>query len=90
VKHQRFVGTGSFDLVQPVITSGTASTMALHGPTEEEQFTDDASVELGDDHGITTPVAMADLLLGAPSQMSNCWEESDELMPSWELVAEGC
>jgi len=33
--------------VQQVITSGTASTMALYGPTEEEQFTDDASVKLG-------------------------------------------
>ena len=27
------------------------------------------------------PVAMADPLLADPSQMSNCWEESDELMP---------
>jgi len=44
--------------------------------------TDDASVELGHDHGITTPAAMADPLLADPSQMSNCWEESDELMPS--------
>jgi isocitrate lyase len=61
VKHQRFVGTGSFVSVQQVITSGTAPTMALHGPTEEEQFTDDASVELGHDHGITPLVAMADL-----------------------------
>ena len=82
MKHQCFVGTGSFDSVQQVITSGTASTMALHGPTEKEQFTDDASVELGHDHGITTPVAMADPLLADPSQMSNCSEESDELIPS--------
>jgi isocitrate lyase len=38
VKHQRFVGTGYFDAVQNVITSGTASTTALAGSTEAEQF----------------------------------------------------
>jgi isocitrate lyase len=38
VKHQRFVGTGYFDAVQQVITSGTASTMALEGSTEAAQF----------------------------------------------------
>ncbi len=38
VKHQRFVGTGYFDEVQNVITSGTASTTALAGSTETEQF----------------------------------------------------
>jgi hypothetical protein len=43
-----------------VATSGTASTMVLHGPTGEEQFTGDASVELGHDHGVTTSVAIAD------------------------------
>jgi isocitrate/methylisocitrate lyase len=40
VKHQRFVGTGYFDEVQNVITSGTASTTALAGSTETEQFHD--------------------------------------------------
>jgi isocitrate lyase len=40
VKHQRFVGTGYFDEVQNVITSGTASTIALAGSTETEQFHD--------------------------------------------------
>jgi isocitrate lyase len=40
VKHQRFVGTGYFDAVQNVITSGTASTTALAGSTETEQFSD--------------------------------------------------
>jgi len=39
-KHQRFVGTGYFDEVQKVITSGTASTTALAGSTEAEQFHD--------------------------------------------------
>jgi isocitrate lyase len=38
VKHQRFVGTGYFDDVQHVITSGTASTKALEGSTENKQF----------------------------------------------------
>ena len=38
VKHQRFVGTGYFDEVQKVITSGRVSTTALEGSTEAEQF----------------------------------------------------
>jgi len=43
VKHQRFAGTGYFDAVQQVIASGTASTTALEGSTETEQFTDISS-----------------------------------------------
>src|SRR6516225_3455906 len=39
-KHQRCVGTGYFDEVQNVITSGSASTTALAGSTEAEQFHD--------------------------------------------------
>jgi isocitrate lyase len=38
VKHQTFVGTGYFDAVQETITSGEASTVALKGSTEKEQF----------------------------------------------------
>lgn len=38
VKHQSFVGTGYFDAIQTVVTSGNASTTALAGSTEEEQF----------------------------------------------------
>jgi isocitrate lyase len=38
VKHQRFVGTGYFDQVQQVISGGLASTTALNGSTETEQF----------------------------------------------------
>ncbi len=38
VKHQSFVGTGYFDMVQTVVTGGMASTTALKGSTEEEQF----------------------------------------------------
>lgn len=37
-KHQREVGTGYFDLVSNTVTQGTASTNALKGSTEEEQF----------------------------------------------------
>ncbi|GAB3235799.1 isocitrate lyase [Hymenobacter seoulensis] len=38
VKHQAFVGTGYFDAVQNVVTSGLTSTGALVGSTEEAQF----------------------------------------------------
>ncbi|MBX7166660.1 MAG: isocitrate lyase [Pirellulales bacterium] len=38
-KHQRFVGTGYFDLVAQTVAGGQASTTALSGSTEEEQFT---------------------------------------------------
>lgn len=38
VKHQAFVGTGYFDAVQEVVTSGLSSTVALKGSTEEAQF----------------------------------------------------
>jgi len=38
VKHQREVGVGYFDAVAEVISSGKASTAALKGSTEEEQF----------------------------------------------------
>jgi isocitrate lyase len=37
-KHQREVGTGYFDEVSQVISSGNSSTTALHGSTEEAQF----------------------------------------------------
>ena len=40
VKHQREVGTGYFDQVTQVVTAGKASTTALHGSTEDEQFFD--------------------------------------------------
>ncbi len=38
VKHQSFVGAGYFDAVQNTIMDGLASTTALDGSTEEEQF----------------------------------------------------
>jgi len=38
VKHQREVGTGYFDKVSQIISGGNASTLALEGSTEEDQF----------------------------------------------------
>ena len=40
VKHQREVGTGYFDEITQTVTGGKASTTALHGSTEDEQFFD--------------------------------------------------
>jgi isocitrate lyase len=37
-RHQREVGTGVFDLVAQAITAGQASTLALAGSTERQQF----------------------------------------------------
>jgi isocitrate lyase len=38
VKHQREVGTGYFDEVAQAVAGGALSTAALHGSTEEAQF----------------------------------------------------
>ncbi len=43
VKHQSFVGTGYFDMVQSAVTSGTASTTAMGGSTEAEQFSEETA-----------------------------------------------
>jgi len=40
VKHQREVGTGYFDEITQAVSGGKASTTALHGSTEDEQFFD--------------------------------------------------
>jgi len=89
VKHQRFVGTGYFDAVQQVITSGTASTVALEGSTEEAQFSsvidqriEDRSTRDLNMNGLTADPAMANSGMADPSLMAACWEASDELMPS--------
>ncbi len=37
-RHQREVGAGYYDRVLDTITGGTATTLALHGSTEDEQF----------------------------------------------------
>jgi isocitrate lyase len=41
VKHQREVGTGYFDQITQAVSGGKASTTALHGSTEDEQFFDE-------------------------------------------------
>jgi isocitrate lyase len=38
-RHQREVGAGYFDRIAQTVSGGTASTLAMHGSTEEEQFT---------------------------------------------------
>jgi isocitrate lyase len=40
VKHQREVGTGYFDEITQLVAGRAASTTALHGSTEDEQFFD--------------------------------------------------
>ncbi|MBK8022035.1 MAG: isocitrate lyase [Chloroflexi bacterium] len=50
VKHQSFVGTGYFDLVQQTIMGGMASTTALTGSTEAEQFTEETPQVHHDPH----------------------------------------
>ncbi|MBV9574143.1 MAG: isocitrate lyase, partial [Acidobacteriales bacterium] len=40
VKHQQFVGTGYFDALTQVISGGAASTTALEGSTEQQQFSE--------------------------------------------------
>jgi hypothetical protein len=85
-KHQRFVGTGYFDSVQQVISSGRASTMALEGSTEKAQFapanapSDDPIVALS--HVRRDAPAVAEASLSDSLLEANSWEESDELMPS--------
>jgi isocitrate lyase len=65
VKHQRFVGTGYFDLLTQVIASGNSSTTALTGSTEQEQFTPTAAPKYSG-HG---PDAGCQPILGeCPSQ----------------------
>ena len=65
VKHQRFVGTGYFDQVQQVISGGLASTTALSGSTEAEQF-GGIKVQLRTEPGTNLPVAIP---IEAPEEM---------------------
>ncbi len=46
VRHQREVGTGYFDKITEIVSGGTASTTALHGSTEDDQFFDEAKRKL--------------------------------------------
>ncbi len=42
-RHQREVGAGYFDRVAEIVSGGQASTLALHGSTEAEQFEHEAA-----------------------------------------------
>jgi isocitrate lyase len=97
VKHQRFVGTGYFDAVQQVITSGTTSTMALEGSTEQAQFTDvvDLLVEKsynrgnrggnrGNDSGGASPVESDDLSSDVRSSDDRSSDERSVEATNWE------
>ncbi|HKW63926.1 MAG TPA: isocitrate lyase [Candidatus Acidoferrum sp.] len=44
VTHQKFVGTGYFDEIAQVVSSGNSSTTALAGSTEAEQFHSSATI----------------------------------------------
>jgi malate synthase A len=50
-KHQREAGTGYFDLVLTTATAGQASTGAMHGSTEAEQFHGAHAMGDGGPHG---------------------------------------
>ena len=45
VEHQAFVGTGYFDEIATVLSTGTSSTLAMEGSTEAEQFQEPARTE---------------------------------------------
>jgi len=69
VKHQRFVGTGYFDQVQQAISGGLASTTALAGSTEAEQF-GGVKPSLRSEHGPDVPhVAIAVPIEHGPEEM---------------------
>jgi isocitrate lyase len=38
IRHQEFAGTGYFDLITEIASSGLSSTMGMAGSTETEQF----------------------------------------------------
>ena len=79
VKHQRFVGTGYFDAVTQVIAGGLASTTALAGSTEQEQFAE-IQHQPRPKHG---PDAGCQPILGeCPSLLEQIVGSEEPLMPS--------
>ena len=82
VKHQRFVGTGYFDAVQTVITSGTSSTVALKDSTEAAQFGNGNGN--GHAHGRDQKlgeIAELEAMVG-PATMPTNTDGFEDLMPS--------
>jgi isocitrate lyase len=57
VKHQREVGTSYFDDVTQTVSGGKASTTALHGSTEDEQFFDERAGHASDPQSAAKKVA---------------------------------
>jgi isocitrate lyase len=79
VKHQRFVGTGYFDALTQVIAAGTASTTALEGSTEQEQFSG-IRLQVHPKHG---PNTACQLILGeCPSVVPEIMPMGESLLPS--------
>ena len=79
VKHQRFVGTGYFDALTQVIAAGTASTTALEGSTEQEQFSG-MKLQVHPKHG---PDAACQPILGeCPSLVPEVMPMEESLLPS--------
>lgn len=79
VKHQRFVGTGYFDALTQVIAGGVASTTALKGSTEQEQFAE-TKVQVRPKHG---PDAGCQPILGdCPSLLPEIMPSEESLLPS--------
>jgi len=81
VKHQRFVGTGYFDALTQVISSGASSVTALAGSTEAEQFAE-KKLQIRPQHG---PDAACQPILGeCPSAMISEFVPGHEemLLPS--------
>ena len=79
VKHQRFVGTRYFDAVTQVIAGGIASTTALNGSTEQEQFVE-LKVQVRPKHA---PDAACQPVLGeCPSIVPEIMPTEESLLPS--------
>jgi len=68
VKHQRFVGTGYFDMITQVIAGGTSSTTALTGSTEQEQF-GATNKHDGNGSGAVTGEMLGDPSIPSPEQV---------------------
>ncbi len=85
VKHQRFVGTGYFDALTQVIAGGAASTTALSGSTEQEQFAETEAKGKPLTHTKHGPNAACQPILGecpSTSLMHEIMPAEESLLPS--------
>jgi isocitrate lyase len=81
VKHQRFVGTGYFDALTEVIAGGHAAITALRGSTEQEQFSETASIPLRH-HGDASRHAVLNECLPASIMPESISANEELLLPS--------